>query len=54
VTHGLFNGLFFRDNMGSPITSTRKVKKIWILMKQDMMGCQWHLLDHMQIICTSL
>jgi len=31
---------------------TRKVKPSWILMKQDMMGWQWHQLDHMQIICT--
>jgi len=23
-------------------------------MKQDMIGLQWHQLDHMQIICTSL
>jgi len=23
-------------------------------MKQEMMGLQWHQLDHMQIICTSL
>jgi len=23
-------------------------------MKQEMMGRQWHQLDHMQIICTSL
>jgi len=23
-------------------------------MKQQMMGWQWHQLDHMQIICTSL
>jgi len=23
-------------------------------MKQEMMGWQWHQLDHMQIICTSL
>jgi len=22
-------------------------------MKQEMIGCQWHQLDHMQIICTS-
>jgi len=22
-------------------------------MKQEMMGWQWHQLDHMQIICTS-
>jgi len=33
---------------------TRKVKPIWILMKQETMGWQWHQLDHMQIICTSL
>ena len=33
---------------------TRKVKQIWILMKQEMMGSQWHQLDHMQIICTLL
>jgi len=26
----------------------------WILMKQEMMEWQWHQLDHMQIICTSL
>jgi len=23
-------------------------------MKQEMMGWQWHQLDHMQIVCTSL
>jgi len=23
-------------------------------MKQEMMGWQWHQLDHMQIICTSV
>jgi len=33
---------------------TTKVKPIWILMKQKMMGWQWHQLDHMQITCTSL
>jgi len=36
------------------VADTRKVKPIWILMKQEMMGWQWHQLDHMQIICTSL
>ena len=30
------------------------MKRIWILMKQEMMGWQWHQLDHMQTICTSL
>jgi len=34
--------------------STRKVESIRILMKQEMMGWQWHQLDHMPIICTSL
>jgi len=42
------NGLFSRT------PGTRKVKPLWILMKQDMMGWQWIQLDHMQIICTSL
>jgi len=23
-------------------------------MKQEMTGCQWHQLDYMQIVCTSL
>jgi len=34
--------------------STNKVKPIWILLEQEMMGWQWHQLDHMQIICTLL
>jgi len=34
--------------------SIRKIKPIWILMKQEMITWQWHQLDHMQIICTSL
>jgi len=29
-------------------------KPFWILMKQEMMGWQWHHLDHTQIIYTSL
>jgi len=33
---------------------TRKVETIWILMKLEMMGWQWHQLDRIQIICTSL
>jgi len=31
---------------------TRKAEPWWILMKQDMMGWQWHQLDHKQIICN--
>jgi len=34
--------------------STRKVKPFWIAMKQEKTGWQWHQLDYMQIICTSL
>jgi len=36
------------------VTSTRKVKPVWILLEQEMTGWQWHQLDHMQTICTSL
>jgi len=34
--------------------ATRKAKPFWILLEQEMMEWQWHQLDHMQIICTSL
>jgi len=33
---------------------TRKVKPVWILMKQETMWWQWQELDHMQINCTCL
>jgi len=39
----------FKYNMGKPAPER---KPFWILMKQEMMGWQWHQLDHMQIICT--
>jgi len=29
--------------------STKKVKAIWILMKQEMMGWQWHQLNHLHL-----
>jgi len=32
----------------------QKGKAFAILPEQEMMGWQWHQLDHMQIICTSL
>ena len=32
----------------------QKDKPFWILLKQKVMGWQWHQLNHMQIICTSL
>ena len=46
-----FNGLFSRTTW---VDRYQKDKPFWILQKQEMMGCQWHQLNHMQIICTSL
>jgi len=46
-----FNGLFFRTTW---LSWHQKGKPFWILLEQEMMGWQWHQLDHMQIICTSL
>jgi len=46
-----FNSLFFQDNMGK---SDQKGKPFWVLLEIEVMGWQWHQLDHMQIICTSL
>ena len=31
----------------------QKGKPFWILLKEEIMGWQWHQLDHMQIICTT-
>jgi len=42
---------FFQDNLRKPAPES---KPFWILLEQEMMGWQWHQLDHMQIICTSL
>ena len=36
------------------VSRHQKGKPFWILLKQEMMGWQWHQLDHMQIISTSL
>jgi len=44
----------FQDNLDKPMPERMKVKPVWILMKQKMIRWQWHQLDHMQIICTSL
>jgi len=46
-----FNGLFSRTTW---ISWHQKGKTFWILMKQEMTRWQWHQLDHVQIICTSL
>jgi len=42
---------FFQDNL---VGWHHKGKPFWILLEQEMMGWQWHQLDHMQIICTLL
>ena len=46
-----FNGFFSRTTL---ISCHQKGKPFWILLEQEMMGWQWHQLDHMQIICTLL
>jgi len=46
-----FNGLFSRTTW---VSQHQKGKPFWILLKQEMMGWQWHQLDHMQIIYTTL
>jgi len=34
--------------------NNKNVKSFWILRKEDMMRSQWHQLNNMQMICTSL
>ena len=46
-----FNGLFSRT---TGVGWYQKDKPFWILLKQEMTRWQWHRLNHMQIICTSL
>jgi len=46
-----FNGLFSRTIW---VRRHQKGKPFWILLEQEVMGWQWHLLDHMQVICTLL
>jgi len=43
-----FNSLFSRTTW---VSWHQKGKPLWILLEQEMMGWQWHQLDHMQIIC---
>jgi len=45
------NGLISRTTW---VSRHQKGKPFWILLQQETMGWQWHQLDHMQIICTSL
>jgi len=46
-----FNSFFPRTTW---VSWHQKGKPFWILLEQEMMGWQWHQLDHMQSICTSL
>jgi len=45
------DGLFSRTTWAS---RHQKGKPFWILLEQEMIGWQWHQLDHMQFVCTSL
>jgi len=36
------------------VSRHQKGKPFWILLEEEMTGWQWHQLDHIQIICTSL
>jgi len=49
-TH-LFDSHFSRTTW---VSQHQKDKQFGILMKQEMMGWQWHQLDNMQIVCTLL
>jgi len=42
---------FFRTTW---VNRHQKGKPFWILLEQEMMGWQWHQLDYVQVICTSL
>ena len=53
-------GTHTHTNVSRPFSRTtwvgwyQKDKPFWILLKQEMTRWQWHQLNHMQIICTSL
>jgi len=47
----LFNSIFSTTIW---VSRHQTSKPFWILLEQEMMEWQWHQLDHMQIICTSL
>jgi len=36
------------------VSRHQKGKPFWILLEQEMIGWQWHQLDYIQIICTTL
>jgi len=49
-THIYLTAFFSRTTW---VSRHQKGKPFWILLKQEMMGWQWHQLDHMQIICKT-
>jgi len=51
---GCFNQLLHPFNDLFSTSRHQKGKPLWILLEQEMMGWQWHQLDHIQIICTLL
>ena len=46
TTTSLSNGLFSRTTW---VSRHQKGKAFWILLEQEMMGWQWHQLDHRQM-----
>jgi len=48
--NGLFLGKPAPERLNQSGTSLKS--RFWILLRQEIMGQQWHQLDHTQIICT--
>ena len=46
--------LLLQHPFNSLFAKTTWVSRHWILLEQQMMGWQWHQLDHMQLTCISL
>jgi len=49
-----FSGLFFLDNPGKPIHKGKPSLDLNEAREDQVLGRQWHQLDHLQAICTSL
>jgi len=47
---GRVTAFFFQDSLGKPAPERLTILDF---NDQEMMGWQWHQLDHMRIICTS-
>jgi len=53
MTYNVFLGRQALLYLSTWVSRHQKGKPFRILLEQEMMGWQWHQLDHMQIICTS-